>query len=166
MIVLGASASRIANSFLLDTSFRSASFQISHATWLNSPIVLCGGRYESRYDILLDTFFLEAPYGAWAENYVNKLLEKISQLGQEIKGNANTIPKKKKTEEFMKRIECLEKEVNKIGEELIRSSLLKKLHRYYYQIQSQKMQKNQEEETRREEIRYLKERLARLEQDD
>ena len=35
-------------------------------------------------DILLDTFFLEAPYGAWAENYVNKLLEKISQLGQEI----------------------------------------------------------------------------------
>lgn len=66
----------------------------------------------------------------------------------------------------MKRIECLEKEVNKIGEELIRSSLLKKLHRYYYQIQSQKMQKNQEEETRREEIRYLKERLARLEQDD
>ena len=117
-------------------------------------------------DILLDTFFLEAPYGAWAENYVNKLLEKISQLGQEIKGNANTIPKKKTTEEFMKRIECLEKEVNKIGEELIRSSLLKKLHRYYYQIQSQKMQKNQEEETRREEIRYLKERLARLEQDD
>lgn len=103
---------------------------------------------------------------AWAENYVNKLLEKISQLGQEIKGNANTIPKKKTTEEFMKRIECLEKEVNKIGEELIRSSLLKKLHRYYYQIQSQKMQKNQEEETRREEIRYLKERLARLEQDD
>lgn len=117
-------------------------------------------------DILLDTFFLEAPYGAWAENYVNKLLEKISQLEQEIKGNTNTIPKKKTTEEFMKRIECLEKEVNKIGEELIRSSLLKKLHRYYYQIQSQKMQKNQEEETRREEIRYLKERLARLEQDD
>ena len=93
-------------------------------------------------DILLDTFFLEAPYGAWAENYVNKLLEKISQLGQEIKGNANTIPKKKTTEEFMKRIECLEKEVNKIGEELIRRSLLKKLHRYYYQTKPKDAKKS------------------------
>ena len=72
-------------------------------------------------DILLDTFFLEAPYGAWAENYVNKLLEKISQLGQEIKGNANTIPKKKTTEEFMKRIECLEKE-NRRGTDSQQSS--------------------------------------------
>ena len=93
-------------------------------------------------------------------------MEKISQLGQEIKENTNRIQKKNTTEEFMKRIECLEEEVNKIGEELIRSSLLKKLHRYCYQVQSQEMQKNQEEETRREEIRYLKERLARLEQDD
>lgn len=106
-------------------------------------------------DILLDSFFMEAPYGAWAEKYVNKLIQRINKISLDIKkeqdiGNAR------------REIKKLEKEVEIIGEELIKDSLLKKLNQLKYKI----IAKDALKKNREEEIKYLEERLRILKKND
>ena len=106
-------------------------------------------------DILLDSFFMEAPYGAWAEEYVNKLIKQINEISLDIKNEQDI-------EKIKAEIEQLEKKVEVIGEELIRDSLLKKLKRLKYKI----IEKNTLRKNREEEIKYLEERLKMLREND
>lgn len=106
-------------------------------------------------DILLDSFFMEAPYGAWAEEYVNKLIKQINEISLDIKNEQDI-------EKIKAEIEQLEKKVEVIGEELIRDSLLKKLKRLKYKI----IEKNTLGKNREEEIKYLEERLKMLREND
>lgn len=106
-------------------------------------------------DILLDSFFMEAPYGAWAEEYVNKLIKQINEISLNIKNEQDI-------EKVKAEIEQLEKKVEVIGEELIRDSLLKKLKRLKYKI----IEKNTLRKNREEEIKYLEERLKMLREND
>lgn len=106
-------------------------------------------------DILLDSFFMEAPYGAWAKEYVNKLIKQINEISLDIKNEQDI-------EKIKAEIEQLEKKVEVIGEELIRDSLLKKLKRLKYKI----IEKNTLRKNREEEIKYLEERLKMLREND
>ena len=103
----------------------------------------------------LDSFFMEAPYGAWAEEYVNKLIKQINEISLDIKNEQDI-------EKIKAEIEQLEKKVEVIGEELIRDSLLKKLKRLKYKI----IEKNTLRKNREEEIKYLEERLKMLREND
>lgn len=106
-------------------------------------------------DILLDSFFIEAPFGAWAKEYVDKLIKRINEISLDIKNEQDI-------ENARIEIEQLEKEVEIIGEELIKDSLLKKINQLKYKI----IAKDTLKKNREEEIKYLEERLRKLREND
>jgi len=103
-------------------------------------------------EILLDGMFLSSPFGAFAEDYTNRLISRINELRDGIQNNSYR-PDNNGEDEFSR----LEEQINIIGEPYLKKSLEHSLNQLRSLYSSQL--------SRKERIEYLKKELERLSND-